>query len=235
MRMFFPLVLVACSFNASSEVTDSGGGQVDPAKDAANSDSGETTDTEDTGEQLPDYLVDDDKDGYTENEGDCDDTDRDVHPGAVDTCDGVDSDCDGTLDEDSASDDSNEPNDDQPTYLGSLEDSKTLSSVGILHNDHDMDRYKFGLFDSGFSSFTLTMTLSNIPADGTYLFSFNRLTSEGDQAPGQVEKIFGANSLTLIYEDVFGKEDGGAYELTVESISGADCAQSYALNVVLDG
>ncbi len=230
MRLFFPLVLVACSFNASSQVTDSGEGPDEPEKDTS-----ESVDTQDTSEQLPGYLVDDDKDGYTENEGDCDDTDRDVHPEAVDTCDGVDTDCDGTLDEDSVSDDPNEPNDIQPTYLGSFEETNTLSGVGILHNDDDLDRFKFVLYDYGLSSFTLTMTLSNIPADGTYLFTFNRLSSEGDQAVGYVDKVFGADGLTLVYKDVFGVEDGGAYELVVESIAGADCAKSFSVNVVLDG
>jgi hypothetical protein len=229
MRLIFPLVLVACSFNASSEVTDSGEARGEPQKDGSDS-----AEPQDTSEQLPGYLVDDDKDGYTENEGDCDDTDRNVHPEAVDTCDGVDTDCDGTFDEDSASDDPNEPNDSQPTYMGSLKETKTLSGVGIIHNDDDLDRFKFALHDSGTSLFTLTMTLANIPADGTYLFTFNRLSSDGEQSVGQVDKIFGTGSLTLVYKDVFGKEDGGAYELVVESIAGADCAQSYSVNVVLD-
>lgn len=39
--------------------------------------------------------VDDDNDGYTENEGDCDDTNGDIHPGATEYCDGIDSDCSG--------------------------------------------------------------------------------------------------------------------------------------------
>ncbi len=44
--------------------------------------------------QHPD--TDDDTDGYTENQGDCDDTNQTVYPGATETCgDGIDEDCNG--------------------------------------------------------------------------------------------------------------------------------------------
>ncbi|PLX93588.1 MAG: hypothetical protein C0619_04260 [Desulfuromonas sp.] len=40
--------------------------------------------------------IDDDADGYTENQGDCDDNDAALNPGAEDICgDGIDQDCDG--------------------------------------------------------------------------------------------------------------------------------------------
>ena len=39
--------------------------------------------------------------GYTDNSDDCDDTDASVHPGRSDSCNGVDDDCDGDIDEDS--------------------------------------------------------------------------------------------------------------------------------------
>jgi len=42
--------------------------------------------------------VDDDADGYTECQGDCQDSDIYIHPLAPDQCDGVDNDCDGTAD-----------------------------------------------------------------------------------------------------------------------------------------
>lgn len=51
------------------------------------------------GDVLP---VDADGDGFSVDAGDCDDTRADVAPGAEDTCDGVDQDCDGDVDEDGA-------------------------------------------------------------------------------------------------------------------------------------
>jgi hypothetical protein len=42
---------------------------------------------------------DDDGDQWTENDGDCDDTDNTTYPGAAETCDGADNNCDGNVDE----------------------------------------------------------------------------------------------------------------------------------------
>jgi len=43
--------------------------------------------------------VDDDGDGYTENEGDCNDTDAAINPGGTEVCDYIDNNCNGAIDE----------------------------------------------------------------------------------------------------------------------------------------
>jgi len=42
---------------------------------------------------------DEDGDGWEVDEGDCDDTNAAVFPGADEVCDGIDNDCDGSIDE----------------------------------------------------------------------------------------------------------------------------------------
>ncbi len=57
---------------------------------------------EDTGEDTGDNTStgDIDNDGYSPAQGDCDDQDYTVNPGADESCNGVDDDCDGTVDND---------------------------------------------------------------------------------------------------------------------------------------
>ncbi|MFT6706851.1 MAG: cephalosporin-C deacetylase-like acetyl esterase [Flavobacteriales bacterium] len=45
-------------------------------------------------------ITDEDNDGYTNVEGDCDDTDPAINPGATEICDGIDNNCDGITDVD---------------------------------------------------------------------------------------------------------------------------------------
>ena len=46
-------------------------------------------------------MIDDDGDGFNELEGDCDDTEPEVHPEAMEDCeDGIDNDCNGSIDTD---------------------------------------------------------------------------------------------------------------------------------------
>ena len=67
-------------------------------------DKDDTGDTSDTGDTIvdqpaygvPDSYADIDGDGYSESDGDCNDDDVTIHPGAEETAgDGVDSNCNG--------------------------------------------------------------------------------------------------------------------------------------------
>ncbi|MEL6342150.1 MAG: putative metal-binding motif-containing protein [Myxococcota bacterium] len=92
MRWFMLMVLMACDNETQPEDTDT------------IQDTDEDTDTDlpdDTGEPKDDL----DQDGFTEEDGDCDDTDATVYPGADDVFyDGVDSDCAGDSDYDADGD-----------------------------------------------------------------------------------------------------------------------------------
>ncbi len=67
------LALVACTKNPSEKPVDTGA--------------------------LVEDSVDADADGFSVDEGDCDDADAGAYPGAPEACDGRDQDCDGTIDD----------------------------------------------------------------------------------------------------------------------------------------
>ena len=79
----------------------------EPATEPSGEPSGEPA-TEPSGEPDPND-VDNDGDGFTENEGDCLDGNSQIYPGAVETCDLVDNNCDGLVD--------NDPEDGTPYFL----------------------------------------------------------------------------------------------------------------------
>ena len=51
--------------------------------------------------KQPDTVTHDfDGDGFTEEDGDCNDESNVIYPGAEERCDGIDNDCDGYIDDD---------------------------------------------------------------------------------------------------------------------------------------
>ena len=234
----FLCLLTACDFSASTEVVradtaapdsgaSTGGSGADGGGDPGSGGSGGGgTGSGGTGGEPDPLEVDDDQDGYTENEGDCDDTDPSITPGRVDGCDGVDEDCDGRTDEDAVDEDPYEPNDTTPADLGSISDDRAQDIEAILHDDGDVDRYGFSFEDASLSFFRLDIGLSNIPDGAVYRLRVRNRTS------GQtVFDDSGSGSVSVTIDDTLLVDDGGTWEAEVSSLGGADCGRRYLLSL----
>ena len=88
-RTLLGLFLLGCNGNSGKVGLDDWGTSID--------DNNPTT--VDTGASH-DASIDNDGDGMSEDDGDCDDTDASVYLGADEICDGLDNDCDGVVDND---------------------------------------------------------------------------------------------------------------------------------------
>lgn len=108
----------SCGHHLHFEVRDSRGRKVNPYGDPPNYESGCGTNALwVTCPPTPAPPPDADGDGYTAAAGDCDDTNRDVHPGAPERCNNRDDDCDGTTDD--------------PWHIGLAQDVGNSCTAGI--------------------------------------------------------------------------------------------------------
>lgn len=224
-------LLIACDFSAATKVDAGDSGAVDsgaPGGDegGAGGGGGGSGGTGGAGGGPDPLDVDDDEDGFTEREGDCDDADPGISPGQVDGCDGEDEDCDGDVDEDAVDEDPYEPNDTAGVDLGSLSDDPAHNIEAALHDDGDVDRFVFDLVDGGWSLFRLDVGLSNIPEDAVYRLRLRNLSS------GQtVYDESGSGALSVRVDDTVLQDDAGTWEVEVSSLGGADCGRRYLLSV----
>ena len=218
---------LSCTFGAGGELlVDSDA----PTEDTADEAEDTAVEGDDTGEGAS-SGTDVDQDGWTLEDGDCDDGDAGVHPEAYDGCDGADEDCDDEVDEDAADDDNYEPNEDldSATDLGSLEDDNERTVTAWLHNQDDLDHYVFTVEDHWYDLFDVHITLSNIPETTTYRLTLYGL---GDDGATELDAVYGRGSIELLLEDGVFDSDGGAYALKVDALADPDCGQSYLLTLV---
>ncbi len=91
--------------------------------------------------------VDDDGDGFTEIEGDCDDADDNIHPDAAELANGVDDDCDGEIDE--GTDDFDDDGDGFSELEGDCNDDDETIHPGAEELLNDVDDDCDGDIDEG--------------------------------------------------------------------------------------
>jgi hypothetical protein len=195
---------------------DGGGGEAD-----ADADTDADTDSD---------TIDADADGYTPENGDCDDDDEGVHPGAVDRCDGIDSDCDEEIDEDADLDDAYEPNDAVAYDLGTIEGDGSVEVYAFLDAFGDEDRFAFDFTDGTFDFFTLRVTLA--PQHEQVFFQMTVQSLE----TGEITTASTDGDEDIVYEegDALFSADGGEYIVTITSNGTATCLDEYKLTVELD-
>jgi hypothetical protein len=178
-----------------------------------------------------------DGDGITEADGDCDDANAQVYPHAFDTCDGLDNDCDGTVDEEPPPD-TWEPNDVVATPLGDLTDEPETLLYGYLHPATDEDRFRFYVYDKFFGYFDVEVWLYGVPPDADYALELYWVADDDGVPHGLVDEAdeFGLGGYELInYGGFPGLDDTGWYEAVVRSTSGSGCVWPYTVQILVGG
>ena len=193
-----------------------------------------------------------DGDGWTPNEGDCDDTDASTNPGATESCDDIDNDCDGEINEGQG--DGYEPNDTTPTDLGHMDgDSYCVYYIGYMsgsadtqtisaniHSPDDVDTYSFSTTDDWLdcldeSGYGIQISLTNVPPGHDYALDLYWIDGGGALVASS-DTAYNANEYVSYegsYSTTLDGDDGGEFEIVVSPSSGSGygCSSNYSLSV----
>jgi hypothetical protein len=204
----------------------------DGTTDDGTGDDGGSDGTDDSGTDTG-PIEDADEDGWTVDEGDCDDDDRQIHPELSDeACDGADQDCDGRSDEDFALD-VYEPNDTQLewTDLGDLKDEIVVE--GYLFPTADADGFYAWVTDYTWTSFSFAGTVTP-PADVDLMVQVWRYGESDSDWVFLFENDTGGDGdpESFAYDGEVLVEDSGFYAVVVVPYGdGATCDGTYAVAI----
>ena len=217
--------------------------------DGVNDENCDGTVDEDTASDASTWYLDDDGDGYgtsdtsvvsceaptdyVEPDGDCDDTDTHLNPDAEETCNGVDDDCDGSIDESGCSD--GEANWTDLDTLG----TEVVWAASIYDSDEDQILLYGGagyhsLVDDVQAYDVLTNTWSALSPSGT---SPGGLRGHGAiyDSPQARMLVFGGETYHTLSSDLYALDTTpGAEDWDVVSTSGSTPDPRTGASVVLD-
>lgn len=174
-----------------------------------------------------------DADGYSVVEGDCNDMNPAVNPGvAQDTCNGVDNDCDGAVDEDVNGDEGEYQN------IGNLTDEDEFFLYPTLFPQSDIDTFDFYVEDTVTGWFDIEVWLYQVPEDADYSLELYWVedASGDDRGLVQTADATGWGGIeTINYGGVTGRDDSGWYRVVIQSNGGASCVAPYQLQFLIGG
>lgn len=180
-----------------------------------------------------------DGDRQTENQGDCDDGDATVYTGAAESCDSVDNDCDGSINEDY--EDLYEPNDSETTAynLGEI-DTEDVFSTGAsttiseltAHAATDHDWFYFDVDDEIYDNADITVSATRLPANTTWVLELWDC-NDGMGRCQMHTSDSGSGSLTVAFSgDTFDDdEDLWAIRAYTTTWSNSGCSTRFQISV----
>lgn len=178
--------------------------------------------------------IDDDLDGYTENQGDCDDADRGLNPGETDICDDLDNDCSGYINDPFF--DAYEPNNTEATAYdaGEVDEAlgwanSTLELSGLTLSDRtDEDWIRWDADDELYDNVTVSVSASGFKGGGAYVLELWDLNS------GRIEDSdSGAAGLSVSFEGNVTKTDEDDWAIRVYATTwvAGSCDAAYKITL----